>query len=80
MDDNPLWKRARELSEELGVDFWLALDKAQLEQNIKIWPPEWGNKILVVIYASDRSFADRAISLAGLCTMEIARDIPRVCD
>jgi hypothetical protein len=47
MDDDPIWKRAEELREELGLDLWQSLQKAVLERNIKNWPSEWGDNVLV---------------------------------
>lgn len=69
MDSNPLWERAEKLSQIEGLNFWQALDRAQLEQNIDNWPVAWGNRILVVIYgdflppSEDVTFSELGITI-----------------
>jgi len=44
-----LEERVKKLCED-GLDFWQASKKAQLERNMRNWPSEWGDRILIVVY------------------------------
>jgi hypothetical protein len=50
MDDVTFWRRVEELQRDSELNFRQALQKANLERNINIWPSEWGDNVLVVIY------------------------------